>query len=72
MVHLRRDVQAMIDWRNAGAAVGEDLLMHADILLMQWKRVRDGTLTRRGFRRSHLGWVRAEVRALFTRGAGCG
>ena len=70
--HLRRDFQAMIDRRNAGAAVGEDLLMHADILLMQWKRVRDGTLTRRGFRQSYLGWVRAEVRALLTLGAGCG
>ena len=28
--HLRRDFQAMIDRRNAGGAVGEDLLMHAD------------------------------------------
>ncbi len=70
--HLRRDFQAMIDRRNAGSAVGEDLLMHADILLMQWKRVRDGTLTRRGFRQSYLGWVRAEVRTLLGRGAGCG
>ena len=70
--HLRRDFQAMIDRRNDGSAVGEDLLMYADILLMQWKRVRDGTLTRRGFRQSYLGWVRAEVRTLLGRGAGCG
>ncbi len=70
--HLRRDFQAMIDRRNGGAAVGADLLAHADILMMQWKRVRDGTLTRRGFRRSYLGWVRAEVRALHALGAGCG
>jgi transposase len=70
--HLRRDFQAMIDRRNAGSAVGEDLLMSADILLAQWKRVRDGTLTRRGFRQSYLGWVRAEVRSLLARGAGCG
>lgn len=70
--HLRRDFQAMIDRRNAGSAVGEDLLMHADILLMQWRRVRDGTLTRPGFRQSYLGWVRAEVRTLLGRGAGCG
>jgi transposase len=62
----------MIDRENAGSTVGEDLLMHADILLGQWKRVRDGTLTRRGFRRSYLGWVRAEVHALLDRGAGCG
>jgi transposase len=70
--HLRRDFQAMIDRRNAGSGVGEDLLMYADILLMQWKRVRDGTLTRRGFRRSYLGWVRDEVRLLLGRGVACG
>ena len=62
----------MIDRRNAGSAVGEDLLMCADILLGQWKRVRDGTLTRRGFRQSYLGWIREEVLALLGRGAGCG
>jgi transposase len=70
--HLRRDFQAMIDRRNDGSGVGEDLLMYADILLMQWKRVRDGTLTRRGFRQSYLGWVRDEVRLLLGRGAACG
>jgi transposase len=70
--HLRRDFQAMIDRRNTGSAVGEDLLMHADILLMQWKRVRDGTLTRRGFRQSYLGWIRAEVAALLSCGTSCG
>ena len=70
--HLQRDFQAMIDRRNAGSAVGEDLLLHAGILLVQWKRVRDGTLTRRGFRQSYLGWVQAEVRALLDRGTRCG
>jgi transposase len=40
--HLRRDFQAMIDRGNPGSGVGEDLLMHADILLMHWTRVRDG------------------------------
>jgi transposase len=69
--HLRRDFQAMIDRRNSGSVVGEDLLLYADILLAQWKRVRDGTMTRRGFRQSYLGWVRADVRALLGRGAGC-
>jgi transposase len=70
--HLRRDFQAMIDRRNSGSVVGEDLLMHADILLRQWKRVRDGTLTRRGFRQSYLGWIREEVLALLGRGVVCG
>jgi len=70
--HLRRDFQAMIDRRNGGSVIGEDLLLHADILLVQWKRVRDGTLTRRGFRQSYLGWIREEVVALLGRGAECG
>ncbi len=70
--HLRRDFQAMIDRRNTGSAVGEDLLLYADILLAKWKRVRDGTMTRRGFRQAYLGWIRAEVLTLLGRGAGCG
>ena len=70
--HLRRDFQAMIDRRNAGAGIGEELLAHADILLRQWKRVRDGTLSPEGFRRSYLSWVRAEVRGLLARGAASG
>lgn len=69
--HLRRDFQAMIDRGNTGSALGEDLLAHADILLLHWKRVRDGTLTRAGFRRTYLGWIRAEVRSLLEGGAGC-
>lgn len=70
--HLRRDFQAMIDRANAGSKVGEDLLLHADILLGQWKRVRDGTLTRAGFRSRYAPWVRAEVRSLLDRGAASG
>lgn len=70
--HLRRDFQAMIDRDNAGSVTGEDLLAHADILLRHWKRVRDGTLTRVGFRRHYLGWIRSEVRSLLKSGAGCG
>jgi transposase len=67
--HLRRDFQAMIDRKNAGSGVGEDLLIHADILFRQWGRVRDGTLTRRGFRTHYLGWLRTEVQSLLERGA---
>jgi transposase len=67
--HLRRDFQAMIDRDNAGRRIGEGLLLHADILLQRWKRVRDGTLTRNGFRRRYLPWLRAELRGLLDRGA---
>jgi transposase len=69
--HLRRDFQAMIDRDNTGSGIGEDLLIHADIMLWHWKRVRDGTLSRAGFRRTYLGWIRTEVRTLLERGAGC-
>lgn len=69
--HLRRDFQAMIDRGNAGSVVGEDLLLLADILLGRWKRVREGTLSRRGFRRRYLGWIRADTRAVLGRGASC-
>ena len=67
--HLRRDFQAIIDRANAGATVGDDLLLHADILLRQWKRVRDGTLTRAGFRSRYAPWLRVEVRFLLEHGA---
>jgi transposase len=67
--HLRRDFQAMIDRKNAGSAIGTDLLLHADILLEHWSRVRDGPLTRRGFRQSYLGWLRTEIEHLFQRGS---
>ena len=69
--HLRRDFQAMIDRDDAGAAVGRDLLLHADVLFEQWNRVRDGTLTRPGFARTY-GWLRDEVHAALVRGTACG
>jgi transposase len=70
--HLRRDFQAMIDRHNAGTAIGEDLLTYADIALGHWKRARDGTLTRQGFRQHHLSWLRPAVRDLLEVGAQCG
>ena len=69
--HLRRDFQAMIDRRNGGSVIGEELLAHADIVFAHWQKVRDGTRTRRWFTPTHAGWLRAEVRVLLERGAGC-
>ena len=69
--HLRRDFRAMIDRRNAGSEVGQALLTHADILFDHWQNGRDGTRTRPWFRRTHLGWLRAEVSARLTRGTAC-
>jgi transposase len=70
--HLRRDFQAMIDRGEAGTRIGEDLLLHADILLGLWYKVRDGTRTRKWLVRQIEEWVRPEVRRLLQRGTACG
>src|SRR5262249_48495308 len=70
--HLRRDFQAMIDRGGDGAPIGEDLLLHADILFQQWYKVRDGTRTRKWLKCQIEEWVRPEVRLLLQRGAACG
>ena len=67
--HLRRDFQAMIDRADAGSAVGRDLLLHADILLAEWRRVREGVLARSAFASGTLAWLRPEVAALLAAGA---
>ncbi len=67
--HLRRDFQAMIDRGGGGKAIGDDLLLHADLVFAHWGRVRDGALTRVGFRSRYVSWLRVEVHALLTRGA---
>jgi transposase len=67
--HLRRDFQAMIDRTNAGSRIGEDLLLHANILFEQWERVRDGTRSRAWFWRAYARWLRVEVKALLVRGS---
>jgi hypothetical protein len=43
--------QAMVDRDNAGSAIGGDLLLLTDVLFGWRHRVRDGTLSRRTFRR---------------------
>lgn len=70
--HLRRDFQAMIDRQSAGSQIGEELLLHSDILFENWYRVRDGTLNRKHFRSQYVVWLRREVRELLERGAVCG
>lgn len=69
--HLRRDFQAMSDRGGAAAALGEELLFHADMLFGLWYKVRDGTRTRRWLLRHVDGWLRDEVRALLEEGAAC-
>ena len=70
--HLRRDFQAMIDRRDRGSMIGEDLLMYADILADQWANVRDGTHTRGWFQHEVLPWLREEVHQLLDAGSRSG
>jgi transposase len=70
--HLRRDFQAMIDRDNAGRSIGDDLLRQADVLLGQWKRVRDGTLSRWAFQNEILPALRSQFEATLERGTTCG
>ena len=68
--HLRRNFQAMIDRGGAGAAVGESLLEHTEVLFGWWYWVRDGTWSRatwqrymRGLRQSFRGELEAGARS---------
>ena len=70
--HLQRDFQAMIDRGGEAGAIGEDLRTLGGELLLQWKRVRDGTRTRRAFREGTLSWLKPEVAETLRRGVACG
>jgi transposase len=62
----------MIDRGSSGTGIGEDLLLHADILFGLWYKVRDGTRSRQWLVRQVEEWVRPEVRLLLQRGVACG
>jgi transposase len=67
--HLRRDFQALIDSHDGQAKrLGHDLKRDVDAMFGLWKRVRDGTLTRRGFK-TLMQPIRQSVEALLLRGA---
>lgn len=69
--HLRRDFQALIDRKDEGTPIGEGLLQCADRLLEQWKRVRDGTLTREAFRAGPLVEAQTTYNGLVSRWSAC-
>jgi transposase len=69
--HLRRDFQAMIDRGNAGKAIGQELLELADLVLSQWKRVREGTLSREAFQAEILPDLQTALAATLHRGGAC-
>jgi transposase len=68
--HLRRDFQAMIDRGGAGAAVGQRLLEHAEVLFGWWHWVRDGTWAWSTFQ-CYMRWLRGSFRAEVEAGARC-
>ena len=72
--HLRRDFQAMIDRHNDGSETGRALLGLSDELFGLWKRVRDGTLTKKAFaaKMTRPGVFRQRLDAVLNRGLGCG
>ena len=70
--HLRRDFQAMIDRGGLGKAVGEELLKQTDAILKEWKRVRDGPLSREEFREQLLPGLRGAFETALESGVACG
>jgi transposase len=67
--HLLRDFQALADGGGAGKAVGEELLMLARLVFMNWCRVRDGTLLRKTAARRILEWYAPDFRTALEAGA---
>jgi transposase len=66
--HLKRDFQALIDGSCPTAKrLGHDLMKPTDDLFALWKKVRDGTISRRRFRRQ-MQPIRQRVDALLLRG----
>jgi len=69
--HLDRDFQAMIDRANQGQVIGVALLKQSNTLFHLWHQVKQGTLSRRRFRKA-IQPVRQAVRRLLRRGQKCG
>ena len=66
--HLKRDFQALIDGPcPTGKRLGHDLLRPTKELFALWKKVRDGTISQRTFRRL-MQPVRQQVHDLLLRG----
>ena len=68
--HLKRDFQALIDSPCATKKrLGHDLMRPTKNLFALWKRVRDGTISRRTLRRQ-MRPIRQQINALLLRGYG--
>jgi len=66
--HLKRDFQALIDGScTVGKRLGHDLMRQTKEMFALWQKVRDGTITRRTFRR-RMQPIRQRVDSLLLRG----
>jgi transposase len=66
--HLKRDFQAWIDSDDKQVKrLGHDLMREVNAMFAQWHRVRDGTLTHRGFQRK-MKPIRQAVEGYLLRG----
>jgi transposase len=66
--HLKRDFQALIDSScSINKRLGHDLMRPTKTLFALWQKVRDGTMSRRVFRR-RMKPIRARIDALLLRG----
>jgi transposase len=70
--HLRRDFQALIDRGGAARRIGESLLSLSDLVFHNWKRIRDGTLTRAVAVRRILDWYAPDIRLTLEKGTRSG
>jgi transposase len=74
--HLKRDFQAISELKGSAAAsraalLGRQLLEVANEMFHHWHRVRDGTLTRRGFKR-HANRLQGRLYMVLEEGQRCG
>jgi transposase len=66
--HLKRDFQSWIDSPcGTKKRLGHDLMTQTTALFALWKKVRDGTISRRAFRKQ-MQPIRQEINALLLRG----
>lgn len=66
--HLKRDFQALIDSRcTVKKRLGHDLMRETRAMFALWQKVRDGTLSRRAFRR-RMKPIREQIESYLLRG----
>ena len=70
MVHLRRDMQAMIDRASGGESIGRRLLDQSRWAFTWWRRLGEGSIARPTLR-SYVAGLKGVVGLLLREGASC-